>query len=103
MSDVAYDRNELGGLDPSILERVDEIRSGPAPLALQALIEIVHHKLEIHARLRVVAFQARSDGDEDDANVLGTVARAEQEQIVELLGAIRRHLNAMGPPLQVIG
>lgn len=102
MRTVPYERDELSELEASLLERVSEIRSAPAPATLQALIEIVHYKLEINARLRIVAYEARSAGNAADAELFSDTARAEQEQIVELLAAIRRHLNAMGPPLHAV-
>lgn len=99
---MPYEVDDLSGLEASLLERVSEIRAAPAPITLQALIEIVHYKLEINARLRIVAYEARSAGYAEDAELFSATAKSEQEQIVELLAAIRRHLNGMDPPLHAV-
>jgi hypothetical protein len=74
--------------------RISDIRSGtPADTTLQNLVGLLHQKLEMSARLPILAYEADGEGHKACAELFRSFAVVEHEQIVVLLDALRGCLD----------
>jgi hypothetical protein len=60
---------------------------------MQNLVGLLHQKLEMSARLPVLAYEAEGEGHMACAELFRTFAAAEHDQILVLLEALRRCLD----------
>jgi rubrerythrin len=75
-------------------KRISDIRNtGPADVTLQNLVTLLHTKIEISARLPILAYEADAEGHTACADVFRSVAMTEEAQIIELFGALKQRLD----------
>jgi rubrerythrin len=77
-----------------VFTRLSDIRtSGPADRTLQNLLSLLNSKLELSAKLPILAYEAESEGHAGCAMVFHSIALSEEAQIFELFGALREQLD----------
>lgn len=72
-------------------------RTAAVDLTLHNLVQVVEQKLDLAARLPVIAYQADADGHAACADLLRRMAEEEERQVLQLLGALRERLDAVLP------
>jgi hypothetical protein len=82
--------------DPVTLRRLSDLRrSYPADTTLRNLLGALSTKLEVCARLPVLAYEAEQDGHEQAAAAFRELANDERRGLDVLLSSLRLHLDGM--------
>ena len=84
--------------DPVTLRRLSDLhRSQPADATLRNLLGTLNTKLELCARLPVLAYEADQEGHEQAAAAFRDLAAVERQVLNDLLLSLKRHLDRMTP------
>lgn len=80
--------------DPVTLQRLSDLRrSQPADATLANLLATLSGKLELCARLPVLAYEADREGHVGTAAAFRALADSERRSLEALLDSLRRHLE----------
>jgi rubrerythrin len=80
--------------DPVTLSRLSDLRqSQPADATLRNLLQTLSTKLELCARLPVLAYEADREGHTKTAAAFRRLAAVERRSLDELLESLKRHLE----------
>ena len=74
---------------------INDLRGAqPADATLQNLLGVLNAKLELCSRLPIYEYEAGNEGHEECAAAFRALAEVERQSFNELLGVLRRHLDA---------
>lgn len=77
--------------------RLAELRKGyPSDSTLENLLSVLQAELDLCARLPVFVYEATSEGDEECASLLSSLADTERAHVERVLAALQRHLERRG-------
>jgi hypothetical protein len=90
--------------DPVTLRRLSDLRdSNPADVTLRNLLTTLTSKLDLCARLPVLAYEADREGHVQAAAAFRALADTEQRLLDDLLAGLRRHLERLDGGLPTAG
>lgn len=82
--------------DPVTLRRLSDLRRAhPAETTLRNLLGALSTKLDVCARLPVLAYEAEQDGHEQAAAAFRELANDERRGLEVLLASLKVHLDGM--------
>jgi hypothetical protein len=84
--------------------RLAELRRAyPSDPTLENLLSVLRSELDLCARLPIFAYEATTDGHDDCASLLRTLAATERAHVEQVLTALQRHLEQRGGGTEVSG
>jgi rubrerythrin len=89
---------------PSEGRRLAELRRAhPTDSTLENLLSVLRAELDLCARLPLFAYEATTEGHDECASLLGTLAETERAHVEKVLATLQRHLEARSGRTEVSG